>query len=77
MSSLTRVGMAESVSRDQLFRHARGQGSINFPCSADREQNWQPYLVDPYSAICDDHTFIHTKDLIILHLFGIFLFFIF
>ena len=26
-----------------------------FPCSADHEQDWQPYPVDPYSAICDDH----------------------
>ena len=23
-------------------------GNINFPCSADHEQNWQPYPVDPY-----------------------------
>ena len=36
----------------------RGQGNINFPCSADHEQGWQPYLVDPYSAICDDHTWL-------------------
>ena len=28
-----------------------------FPCSADHEQDWQPYPVDPYSAICDDHTY--------------------
>ena len=27
-----------------------------FPCSADHEQDWQPYPVDPYSAICDDRT---------------------
>ena len=60
MSRLTRDGTAEPVSRDQIFRHARGQGNINFPCSADHEQDWQPYPVDPYSAICDDHTYIHT-----------------
>ena len=53
-------GTAEPVSRDQILRHARGQGSIHFPCSADHEQDWQPYPVDPYSAICDDHTYIHT-----------------
>ena len=29
-----------------------------FPCSADHEQDWQPYPVDPYSAICDDHAYI-------------------
>ena len=59
MSRLTRVGTAEPVSRDQILRHARRQGNINFPCSADHEQDWQPYPVDPYSAICDDHTYIH------------------
>ena len=61
MSRLTRDGTAEPVSRDQILRHARGQGSIHFPCSADHEQDWQPYPVDPYSAICDDHTYIHTR----------------
>ena len=37
-----------------------GTGEYYFPCSADHEQDWQPYPVDPYSAICDDHTYIHT-----------------
>ena len=61
MSRLTRDGTAEPVSRDQILRHARGQGNIHFPCSADHdEQDWQPYPVDPYSAICDDHTYMHT-----------------
>ena len=55
MSRLTRDGTAEPVSRDRILRHARGQRNINFPCSADHEQDWRPYLVDPYSAICDDH----------------------
>ena len=56
MSRLTRDGTAEPVSRDQILRHARGQGNIHFPCSANHEQDWQPYPVDPYSAIYDDHT---------------------
>ena len=60
MSRLTPDGTAELVSRDQILRHARGQGNIHFPCSADNEQDWQPYPVDPYSAICDDHIYIHT-----------------
>ena len=60
MSRLTRDGTAEPVSRDQILRHARGQGNIYFPCSAHHEQDWQPYPVDPYSAICDDHAYIHT-----------------
>ena len=45
MSSLTRDEMAEPVSRDHILRHARGHGNINFPCSADHEQDWQPYPV--------------------------------
>ena len=51
MSRLTRDGTAEPVSRDQILRHARGPGNINFPCSADHEQDWQPDPVDQYSAI--------------------------
>ena len=54
MSRLTRDGTAESVSRDQTFKRERGQGNIEFPYSADHEQDWQPYPVDPYSAMCDD-----------------------
>ena len=37
-----------------------GTGEYYFPCSADHEQDWQPYPVDPYSAMCDDHTYVHT-----------------
>ena len=60
MNRLTRDGTAEPVSRDQILRHARGQGNVHFPCSADHEQDWQPYPVDPYSAtgICYDHTYM-------------------
>ena len=50
MSRLTRDGTAELVSRDQILRHVRGQENIHFPRSADHEQDWQPYPVDPYSA---------------------------
>ena len=58
MSRLTRDGTAETVSRDQILRHERGQGNINFPCSADHGQDWQPYPVDLYSCymMCD-HTY--------------------
>ena len=60
MSRLTRDGTAEPFSRDQILKHARGQRIIHFPCSADHEQDWQPYPVDPYSAICDTiHAYIH------------------
>ena len=30
------------------LRRERGQGNIHLPCSADREQDWQSYSVDPY-----------------------------
>ena len=43
-----------------ILRRERGQGNFHFLCSADHEQDWQPYPVDPYSAICDDPTYIHT-----------------
>ena len=58
MSRLTRDGTTtETVSRDQILRHEqRGQGNIHFPCSADHEQDWQPYAVDPYSCYMCDHT---------------------
>ena len=60
MSRLTRDGTAEPVSRDQILRRERGQGNIPF-CSADYEQDWQPYLVDPTSCYICDHTtpYIH------------------
>ena len=61
MSRLTRDGTAEPVSRGQILRRVRGQGNIHFPCSADHEQDWQPYPVDPYSAVCVDYTYIHTS----------------
>ena len=48
-------GTAEPVSRDQLLRREQGQGNIHFHCSADHEQDLQPYTVHPYSAISDDH----------------------
>ena len=59
MSRLTRDGTAETVSRDQILRHERGQRNIHFPCSADHEQDWQPYPVDPYSCYMCDYTYIH------------------
>ena len=39
MSSLTRVGTAEPVSRDQILRRERGQGKVHSPCSADHDQD--------------------------------------
>ena len=56
MSTLTGNRTAEPISRDQILRRERGQGNMIFSCSADHEQDWQPYPVDPYPAICDDRT---------------------
>ena len=58
MSRLARDGTAETVSRDQILRYKRGQGNINFPCSANHEQDWQPYSVAPYSCYLCDHTYV-------------------
>ena len=59
MGRLTRDGTTEPLSRDQILRRERGQGIINFPCSADREQDWQIYPIDPSCCMCDQ-TYIHT-----------------
>ena len=56
MSRLTRDGTVETVSRDQILRRERGQGKVNFPCSADHVQDGQLYTVDPYACYMCDHT---------------------
>ena len=38
-----RDGTAEPVSRDQILRRERGQANIHFLCSADHEQDRQPF----------------------------------
>ena len=58
MCRLTRDGTAEPVSRDQILRRERGQGNIHFPCSADHEQDWQPYPVDPYPYCSNPELFL-------------------
>ena len=58
MSRLARDGTAEPISRDQILGRQRGQGKYYFPYSADLEQDWQPCLVDPYSAESAGHTYI-------------------
>ena len=58
MSRLTRDGAAEPVSRDLVLRRERGQENIHFPCSADHEQDWQPYPVDLYYCYMCDNTLI-------------------
>ena len=42
---------------------------MHFPCTDDHEQDWQPYPIDPYSAICDDHTYKYMRVLYnVLHI---------
>ena len=50
MSRLKRDGTAEPVLRDQIISGANGDREILIFCSADHEQDWQPYPVDPYSC---------------------------
>ena len=60
---LTRDGTAKPVSRDQIPRCERDRGEIIFPCSADHEQDWKSYLVDPYDTLLEVptiHTYIQT-----------------
>ena len=57
MSRLARDGTAEPVSPDPFLRRERGQGNINFQCSAYHKQGWQPYPVDPYSRYMWDHRY--------------------
>ena len=59
MTRLTRDEAAEPVLRNKIIRRERGQGNIHFPCSADHEQDWQPYPVGPYCAICGEHTYTY------------------
>ena len=60
MSNLARDETAELVSQDHILWRERRQGNMNFSCSADHDQDWQPYPIDPYPCISDDHTYIHT-----------------
>ena len=53
------VGRLRRLTQDQILRHKREQRKKRFSCSADHEQDWQPYPVDPYSAISDDHSYVH------------------
>ena len=74
MSRLTRDGTAEPVSRDEILRRERGQQNINFPFSADHEQDWQLDAVGPHSCYIPGmmiiRTYIHTYGLGPVHRMG-------
>ena len=72
MSRLTRDGTVESVSRDQILRRERGQGTSNFLRSADHDHSRigsLTRLIHTLDAICVaiqyidvcmyGHTYIH------------------
>ena len=58
MSRLTRDGTTEPVSRDQILRRERGQGTVTFPVqlTTSRIDNLTRLILT--LAICDDHTSI-------------------
>ena len=64
MSRLTRDGTDEPVSRDQILRHARGQGNIIFPVqlTTSRIGNLtrliHTLLLLIILYVCDDHTYL-------------------
>ena len=78
INRLTRKGRTvEPVSRGQIRRRERGQGNEQFPCSADHEQDWQPYPVDPYTLdVCGDHAYIHTVEKVLIAFLKIAFFFV-
>ena len=63
MSRLTRDGTAEPVSRDQILRHARGQGNIIFPVqlTTSRIGNLTRLIHTLLLYVMTIHTYIHTR----------------
>ena len=52
------------VGRDGPDSQARtGTGENSFSLFSYHEQDWQPYPVDPYSAVGDGHTYKHNTAL--------------
>ena len=62
MSRLTRDGTAEPISRDQILRHARGQGHIIFPVqlTTSRIDNLTR-LIHTLLYVMTIHAYIHIQ----------------
>ena len=61
MSRLTRDGTAEPVSRDQILRHARGQGNTMFPVQITTSRIGNlTRLIHTLLYVMTIHTYIHT-----------------
>ena len=62
MSRLTRDGTAEPVSRDQILRHARGQGNIIFPVQLTTSRIGNlTRLIHTLLYVMTIHTYIHVQ----------------
>ena len=62
MSRLTRDGTAEPVSRDQILRHAKGQGNIIFPVQLTTSRIGNlTRLIHTLLYVMTIHTYIHTR----------------
>ena len=67
MSRLTRDGTTEPVSRDQILRHARGQGNITFPVQLTTSRIGNlTRLIHTLLYVMTIHTYIHTFPLVSL-----------
>ena len=65
MSRLTRDGTAEPVSRDQILRHARGQGNIIFSVQLTTSRIGNlTRLIHTLLYVMTIHTYIHTIPLV-------------
>ena len=61
MSRLTRDGTAEPVSRDQILRHARGQGNVIFSVQLTTSRIGNlTRLIHTLLYVMTIHTYIHT-----------------
>ena len=61
LSRLTRDGTAEPVSRDQILRHARGQGNIIFPVQLTTSRIGNlTRLIYSLLYVMTIHTYTHT-----------------
>ena len=72
MSRLTRDGTAEPVSRDQILRHARGQGNIIFPVQLTTSRIGNlTRLIHTLLYVMAIHTYIHTYIVVFFVFFGL------
>ena len=61
MSRLTRDGTAEPISRDQILRHARGQGDLIFPVQLTTSRIGNlTRLIHTLLYVMTIRTYIHT-----------------